>query len=309
MIDAIPTASTAGGRDVPDPADLPQTRIPGSTVHTATVTCDDGTPLVVRAFEAAAPQPYIVLLAAAAGVPARFYFNFATWLAHHGYTTVVWNWRGIADNGPASARDSAATMSDWATLDQPAVIDWAHGRYAKPIIGVGHSFGGQAFGLAGRPERFARLVLFASGHAYWRLWPSPGRYLFRAAIGLTLAATAVVGYLPGKALGFGVDLPAGVVREWLTWCRSPDYLGRWDGHAMLEAPVLSYGFSDDHFAPPASRQALLEKYGGPGFVLTPSPADFGLRRVGHLDFFRQRFADTLWPAFLPLLAPPSAAPS
>lgn len=289
---------------MPEPADAPKCSMPGSTVQAATVTCDDGGTLIVRAFEAAQPAPYVVLLAAAAGVPARFYFNFATWLAHHGYTTVVWDWRGIGENGRGAARHSTATMSAWATLDQPAVIDWAHARYALPIIGVGHSFGGQAFGLAGRPERFARLVLFASGHAYWRLWPSPGRYVFRAAISLGLAITAVFGYLPGKAMGFGVDLPAGVVREWLGWCKSPDYLGRWDGHALLDVPVLSYGFSDDRFAPPESRRALLEKYAGPASMLTPSPADFGLRRVGHLDFFRQRFADKLWPAFLPLLAPP-----
>lgn len=271
--------------------------------HSETVTCSDGVALTVRAFEAASPRPYVVMLLPATGVPARFYFNFATWLSHRGYTTVVFDWRGIGENGGQPIRDIDVTMLDWATIDQPAVIDWAAARYGLPLIGIGHSFGGQAFGLAGKPEHFAKLILFASGHAYWRLWPAPGRYLFRAAISGVLALTSAFGYLPGKALGLGADLPASVVRQWLHWCLDPDYIGRWDGHAEMRMPVLSFAFSDDSYAPPASRKVLLDKYGGPKSMLTPAPGDFGLRRVGHLDFFRQRFADTLWPAFLPLLSP------
>jgi len=270
-------------------------------VHSATVVCDDGFELSLRAFEAANPVDRSVLIAAAAGVPARFYYNFATWLAHRGMTTVTWDWRGIGENAPSSLKDFDARMLDWATLDLPAVVDWTCERYGRPIVGIGHSFGGQAFGLADRPDAFARLVLFASGHAHWRLWPRPDRYALRVILGALLLATRLFGYLPGRAMGLGADLPGGVARQWIGWCLNPDYLGRWDGHAAIEAPVLSYAFSDDRYAPLASRRALLEKYGGAKELVTAEPREFGLRRVGHLDFFRQRFADTLWPAFLPRL--------
>ena len=264
----------------------------------AALTCADGRTLTVRAFEPASRPDRVVLLAPATGVPARFYAAFAGWLATRGYACVTWDWRGSGENSAAPVAETGVSMLDWATLDLPAAIDWAQARYDRPLIGIGHSFGGQAFGLADRPGAFESLVLFASGHAYWRHWPVPGRYLFRAAISVLLATTKICGYLPGRSIGLGADLPAGVADQWLRWCLRPDYFGRWDGHAALTAPVLSYAFSDDSYAPRTSREALLAKYGGPKCMRTPSPADFGLRRVGHLDFFRRRHAGSLWPAFL-----------
>lgn len=267
----------------------------------ATVTTSDGFPLSVTAFEARSPRAQLVLLASANGVPARFYRPFASWLATQGYTTITWDWRGLGETASDRIRDCDATMLEWATLDQPAVCDWAHEQYALPAIGIGHSFGGQVFGLAGHPERFAKLILFGASNAYWRLWPVPFRYGFRTWIGAMRVATAMAGYLPGRRLGFGADLPAGVARQWLSWCLHPEYHQRWQGHADIKAPVLSYAFSDDRYAPLAARENLLMRYGGEKSLLTPSPKDFGLQRVGHFDFFRKRHATTLWPAFLPNL--------
>ncbi|MGB5353512.1 MAG: alpha/beta fold hydrolase [Woeseia sp.] len=267
-----------------------------------TVTTHDGFPLNVRAFEAQKPTSRLVALAPANGVPARFYFAFARWLASQGVTTLTWDWRGLGESAPQSLRGFDASMLDWATLDQPAALEWAFARYQLPIIGIGHSFGGQVFGLAGHPERFAQIVLFGASNAYWKLWPFPARYAFRAWVGGMRAATAIAGFLPGKRFGLGADLPAGVASEWLTWCLHPDYHQRWHGHADIKAPVLSYAFSDDLYAPLAARQDLLQRYGGEKSLLTPAPGDFGLKKVGHFDFFRQRNAATLWPAFLPLLS-------
>lgn len=267
----------------------------------AAVTCADGYSLTLRAFEPDAAPRRALLLAPATGVPAGFYAGFAGWMAERGCACVTWDWRGTGENARRAPRHTDVSMLDWATLDLPAAIDWTRRRYALPLTGIGHSFGGQAFGLADRPDVFASIVLFASGHAYWRHWPPPGRYLFRASISALLAITRVAGYLPGRMLGLGADLPAGVARQWLTWCLQPEYCGRWSGHARIKAPVLSYAFADDGYAPAASRAALLEKYGGTKSMLTPRPVDFGLRRVGHLDFFRRRHADTLWPSFVDAL--------
>lgn len=269
------------------------------TMHSATVLCSDGFPLGVTAFEAAKPSSQLVLISPANGVPARFYFKFAQWLAEQGYTSVTWDWRGLGDSAPESARQFSATMLDWAARDQVAALNWAHERYRLPIIAIGHSFGGQVYGFADYPNRFAKIILFGSGNAYWRLWPSPGRYLFRSGISIMLALTTMVGYLPGKRLGLGSDLPKGVARQWLNWCLQPDYHGQWDGHSKISAPVLSYAFSDDHYAPLASREDLLQRYGGEKTLITVDPASLGLSRVGHFGFFRSQFAETLWPAFLP----------
>lgn len=268
----------------------------------ATVTTDDGFPLSVQVCEARSPRTNLLLLSPANGVPARFYLPFARWLAAEGFTTLTWDWRGLGDTAPTTLRGFDADMLDWATLDQPAVLDWAFARYAQPMIGIGHSFGGQVFGMAGHPERFAKIILFGASNAYWRLWPVAMRYPFRAWITAMRAATAVAGFLPGKRLGLGADLPAGVARQWLEWCLDPDYHRRWQGHAAIKAPVLSYAFSDDRYAPVNARQDLLQRYGGEKSLLTPRPQDFGLERIGHFDFFRRRNEKILWPAFLPHLS-------
>jgi predicted alpha/beta hydrolase len=244
----------------------------------------------------------MVLIAPANGVPARFYKPFARWLATQGYTTITWDWRGIGDTAPRQLRGFDASMLDWASSDQPAVFDWAHARYGLPVIAVGHSFGGQVFGLAGHPQRFAKIILFGASNAYWRLWPVPVRYGFRAWVSVMRLATALAGYLPGRQLGLGADLPAGVAQQWLKWCLHPEYHQRWQGHAAIKAPVLSYAFSDDRYAPLAARRDLLARYGGDKTLLTPEPQAFGLQHVGHFDFFRKHHATTLWPEFLPHLS-------
>ncbi|MEX2259747.1 MAG: alpha/beta fold hydrolase [Woeseia sp.] len=276
----------------------------GASPRVATTHCTDGFPLQVAAFEPARANGQLVLLAAAAGVPGRFYHPYAAWLAQHGYTAIAWDWRGMGNNRPDKLRGFKATMMDWATLDFPAVIDWAYERYGMPMIGIGHSFGGQAFGLAGRNERFSRLVLLAAGTGYLGLLRGVRRYLYWSVISALSGLTRLYGYLPGKSLGLGADVPKGVAVEWFRWCRRPEYLGNWEGHRRFTIPVQSLGFSDDHFAPPDARQWLLDQYSraDTGFS-TVTPQEAGLEAIGHLDFFRRHHEETLWPLTLPLLGP------
>jgi len=268
----------------------------------STTRCADGFRLQVASFEAERPNGSLVLLAAAAGVPGRFYHAYAGWLARQGYTAISWDWRGLGINRPASLRGFEATMTNWATLDFPAIIDWAYDRYGLPIIGIGHSFGGQAFGLADRNERFSRLVLLAAGTGYLGVLPGSRRYLYWSVISGLSGLTRLYGYLPGKSLGLGADIPKGVALEWFHWCRRPEYLGNWEGHRRFTIPVQSIGFSDDRYAPPAARRWLLDQYSSADTSFTTvAPEDVGLAAIGHLDFFRQRHEEALWPLTLPLL--------
>lgn len=275
---------------------------PGIQSREITVVCDDGYPLAATLFEPLSSNGRTLLVAPATGVPARFYANWCAYMASQGFTTLCWDWRGVGDSAPDSLRQFDADMLDWATLDQVAMVDWAVAETGQPITALGHSFGGQVFGFYPRPEHFEHIVLFASGNAYWPMWSFPARYVFRAVIAALGGLTRVVGYLPGEALRLGADLPAGVARQWFDWCTRGDYHGRWDGAAAIKAPVLSYGFSDDSYAPAAQRRWLLERYGGPPSFVTVAPHDHGLDRIGHLDFFRRKHADTLWPDLLKHLA-------
>lgn len=259
------------------------------------IRCGDGYPLVVHAFEPPIPIGRTALIVTATAVRCRFYFDFADYLASRGFNVVTWDWRGIGENGPQTLKGFPATMRDWATLDLPAVMDWAKDRYGDPIVAVGHSFGGQSLGLADRAELFEKVLLVAAQSGYWRHWPVPDRYAFRSALAGMRVLTHLFGYLPGKAVGQGENLPKNVALEWFGWCRSPEYLGDWRGHREITAPVYSIGPSDDGYAPEAARRWLLDRYGGDEKIfVTIDPRRHGIDKLGHFGFFRKRVAAPLW---------------
>ena len=69
-------------------------------------------------------------------------------------------------------------------LDQPAVIRHATARYPDlPLMLVGHSVGGQIFGLLDDAARVRRVLMIAAQHNYWRLWRPRERYVLWGALG------------------------------------------------------------------------------------------------------------------------------
>src|SRR5688572_13524152 len=75
------------------------------------------------------------LLAPALGVPARFYRPFAEFLAGEGIATLVAECRG-------------PTLRAWADEDLPAALARLRAAYpGLPIAWIGHSMGGQLFGM------------------------------------------------------------------------------------------------------------------------------------------------------------------
>jgi len=119
--------------------------------------------------------------------------------------------------------------------------------------------------------------------------------------------TRAFGYLPGKLIGFGADLPPQVYWQWRKWCTTPhSYLadvGRtiptpdW---GRSGAPVTMIALSDDDTIPPKCVWKLSELYGGGVEQKLLVPGDYGLAEVGHLGAFA-RHSQALWPALVPSL--------
>ena len=134
----------------------------------------DGYPLAATVFAPAAAPRRVVLINSATAVPRRIYRGFATFLAERGFAALAYDYRGVAGSRPPSLRGFEARMRDWAALDVAAAIDHMRNVWpAAALTVVGHSFGGQALGLAPNNREVSRALLVAAQAGYWlsSIWP------------------------------------------------------------------------------------------------------------------------------------------
>ena len=258
----------------------------------------DGLPLAATLFEPSGAADRAVLVVPATGVPRRFYAPVCRHLARRGMACLSWDWRGIGGSAPpGSLRHVDATMLDWGEKDLEGALGWAARRWrGATLLAVGHSFGGQALGLAPSAVGLAGAVTVASQSGYLGHWPLTRALLFAGLWYVVVPVlTRLRGYFPAGLLGLGEDLPAGVALQWARWCRSPDYLGRWEGHARLRFPILSLSFSDDAYASRRSVEWLNARFtGAPVEHRHLTPDELGVDEIGHLGFFREGRVPALW---------------
>lgn len=262
---------------------------PGAVPEAVRIPAADGFALAGTVFTVREGLAGVVLVAPATGVRRTLYRHFADHLASRGLAAITWDWRGTGDSRPESLRGFHATMRHWAERDLAGVIAWARDRFAgAPLLALGHSFGGQAMGLASNAHLLRALVTVGAQSGWWGHWPLPRRWAYALLWHVAVpAATSAAGYFPARRLGLGEDLPAGVAREWAEWCRSPQYLGDWSGHRRFAAPILAWSFTDDPFAPPKAVAALHAQYvAAPLLHRAVAPWEVGASRIGHFGFFR-----------------------
>lgn len=267
---------------------------PRSRTHT--FPASDGTQLVSDLYTPEGPPRAAVLLGPAMGVRRRYYAPFARYLAERGLLALVPDYRGIG-----AARGSRARLHEWGALDLTA---GARALQAEapglPLLFLGHSVGGQLFGLVEAPFVAAHFVACQSGH--WRLWSGPSKLAMASLwwVGIPLV-TRLLGKLPMAALGQGEDLPPLVARDWARWGRDRDYLQvharRVGGarYATYEGPLRAVAIEDDSYAPPRTVEALAHHYPRARLeAVRARPSEAGVKRIGHFGWFREPFRQSLW---------------
>lgn len=257
-----------------------------------------------------------VLICPATGVAARYYQRYGSWLAARGYAVLALDYRGIGLSRPENLARFRATKFDWGNLDCEAALAELQRRHpGLPLYGVGHSIGGFAIGLAPSAVNLQRLFLVGSQYAYWRDYAPRVRWPYFFKWHLFMPAMAViVGYFPGRRLGWLEDLPAGVALEWgLRYHPQFHRFYSWLPHAVPPAlsgelerrlqgfrgDVLAFAMVDDPYATSAATARLLDHYGGSRRLrvhLAPEAVPEG--EVGHFGFFHERFSARLWPGSL-----------
>lgn len=263
---------------------------PDLSAETLEVVAADGVRNQLSVFPSAAGQA-VILLMPAMGVRAEFYRPFAQCLAQAGWHAVTADLRGIGKSS-ARVKDGARFgYHEMLELDWTANLQRVRERFPQlPIYLLGHSLGGQLNALyAGlRPQQIAGLIFISCGSVYYRGWPFPASLKILTMSQVVRCITEVVGYLPGKKIGFGGTEAKGVIRDWAHLART----GRFrvagstvDYESCMRAfgkPVLAISFSDDDFAPHAATRNLLHKLAhAQATHLTLQPHELGLPAAGH----------------------------
>lgn len=265
----------------------------------------------------AAPRRAAVLHGGA-GIPALRYRRFARFLARSGIPVLTYDYRGIGLSRPSALRGFRSVIEDWAEYDCSAAVGWLRERYPlAELVGIAHSVGALLVGGAHNAAEQARLILIGAHTGYYGDY-HPFYRLPMAALwhGLMPLLTRLIGYFPARRLGLGDDIPAGVALQWASRRSSelrPAGAGPGDERARrlldrcaaLDRPVLLIRFSDDAFATAAGMRRLLAYYPrlSPQYVLL-TPADWGVRKIGHFGYFGGRAGPALWPQLVAQLQPP-----
>ena len=247
------------------------------------------------------------------GIPAARYGRLAAYLSEQGIPTLTYDYRGIGRSRPGALRGFRAAIEDWAEYDCAGAIGWLRQRFpGTEILGVAHSIG--ALLVGGAPNSFeqGRLVLIGGHTGYY------GDYGERYRVPMTLlwhafmpVTTRLLGYFPARRLGLGEDLPAKFALQWAARRSAelrPAGMSPGDQRlqqlldrcAALQRPALLVSISDDAFATPIGMKRLMGYYPRlfPVQQLLFTPADAGVRRIGHFGFFSRRAGSALWPRML-----------
>lgn len=252
------------------------------------------------------PARAAVVIHAATGVPQGFYRGFAEWLSAREQAVVLtYDYRDFGASATGPLRQSRATMADWGLHDQAAAQQAVEAACPDvPVWVVGHSLGGLMLSFQPGAARVARLIAVASGPnhvSHHPLWYRPLAWSFWHGHGA--AAARMMGYLPGRRIGLGSDLPLGVFHQWRRWCNSPGFFRSDIGRHLPQPDWTAFtgklrlvALADDVMIPPATVAQLADFYPAARLThrVTLVPRDHGLRGVGHIGAFARRNA-ALWP--------------
>ncbi len=248
-----------------------------------------------------------VVVHGATGVPRDYYQHFAHWLAaEQGIACLTYDYSDFGHSLTGRRQDAQATMAGWALNDMPAARAEMRRRFPNAQQwSIGHSLGGMLGPVSPDCEQIDRMICICSGLATLSDHPWPYRALASMFwYGHVPLVVKSLGYLPGKATGFGADLPSGVYWQWRDWCTAPqNYLPEigkslptadWSKHGK---PVELFALEDDQLAPPKAVWRLANLYGPSARRNLLSAQDFGLKQIGHIGIFARRSA-AIWPRLI-----------
>ncbi len=215
-----------------------------------------------------APSAPVLICMPAMGVAAKFYEPLALPIVQEGWRFVTADLRG---NGLCALRVGRGVnfgYHEMITFDWPAVVDKVKTLFPDaPVYLFGHSLGGQlsALYLAASPEAASGLILVAAPSVHFKGWELPLSLGVLAGTQAACGLASLIGYFPGRKIGFGGTEARGVICDWARQARTGRYQP--SGSTLdyerllreLEIPVLAFSFEGDFLSPEKAVDNLLAK--------------------------------------------------
>ena len=275
------------------------------SVATQPFSASDGYPLIGTLYTPEHGIKANIVLCCATGVPQAFYRRFAEYATQFSYQVLTFDYRGVAQSAPKQLKGFKMSYLDWGTLDLAAAIDFL-AQDPIPLFMVGHSYGGQALGLAPNHAKVTAMYCFGTGAGWHGYMPFKEKMKVQVIWNIIFPPmVAVTGYLPWSKLNMGADLPIGVYQQWRKWCKNPTYFfADPEQHALIaqyaqvKTPIYAVSALDDDWALPNSRHAFMQHYRqAPMQFINISASDYGLKEIGHMGYFRKG-AEKIWDEIL-----------
>ncbi|OTG69292.1 alpha/beta hydrolase [Acinetobacter sp. ANC 4470] len=275
------------------------------SVATQSFTASDGYTLVGTLYIPTHGIKANIVLSSATGVPQTFYRRFAEYATQFGYQVLTFDYRGIAQSAPKRLKGFKMSYLDWGALDLAAAIDYL-AQDQVPLFMVGHSYGGQALGLAPNHAKVTAMYCFGTGAGWHGYMPFKEKMKVQVIWNIIFPPmVAVAGYLPWSKLNMGADLPIGVYQQWRKWCKNPTYFfADPEQHALIaqyaqvKTPIYAVSALDDDWALPNSRHAFMQYYRqAPMQFINISASNYGLKEIGHMGYFRKG-SEKIWDEIL-----------
>ncbi len=228
----------------------------------------DATRSTITRFTREAEAP-VVICTPAMGVRAAYYEPLALNLCRNGLNVVTVDLRGLGASSVRVKRGIDYGYHEMLTADWPAVVKAVRQHYPRNrIFLLGHSLGGQLNVLYASlyPEQIDGLVLVASCSVFYKGWPLPARYGIWLGTQSAWVLAVILGYFPGRRIGFGGTVARTVIRDWARNARTGRYVLTKSPHDFetrlktLCRPVLAISISGDGFAPARALDNLCRKF-------------------------------------------------
>jgi len=205
----------------------------------------------------------------------------------------------LRGNGNSSVRAGRASDFGYKELveyDLPAAIECLKSKCPdKKIVLLGHSLGGQVSVLYLRQNLHgvSGLVLVASCSVYYKGWPKPTRWFMLAFSQFVKPLVSIVGYFPGRTIGFAATEARTVMTDWANIARNGDYTLKnsqvdYSSEVVeVDIPVLAINLADDSFAPHKATTYLLSKLNSKTVKREIISAEqLGAQRADHFNWLK-----------------------